>query len=49
MPYGGVAEPDAVAHLLAFLVHPDTSTITGQVFFIDGGADCMLRGDDPWR
>jgi NAD(P)-dependent dehydrogenase (short-subunit alcohol dehydrogenase family) len=49
MPYGGVAEPDAVAHLLAFLVHPNTTTITGQVVFIDGGADCVLRGDDVWH
>ncbi|MBV9412428.1 MAG: SDR family oxidoreductase [Acidimicrobiia bacterium] len=48
MPFGGVAEPEAVAHLLAFLVSPETSTITGQVVFIDGGADCVLRGDDVW-
>ncbi|MBV8387077.1 MAG: SDR family oxidoreductase [Acidimicrobiia bacterium] len=48
MPYGGVAGPEAVAHLLAFLVSPDTRAITGQVFMIDGGADCLLRGDDIW-
>jgi len=49
MPYGGVADPSAVAHILAFLVSPDTTTITGQIVFIDGGADCVLRGDDVWR
>lgn len=48
MPFGGVAEPDAVAHLLAFLVSAETTTITGQVIFIDGGADCVVRGDDVW-
>ncbi|MBV8982758.1 MAG: SDR family oxidoreductase, partial [Acidimicrobiia bacterium] len=48
MPYGGVADPAAAAHLLAFLVSPDTTAITGQVFMIDGGADCILRGDDIW-
>ncbi len=48
MPYGGIAEPDAVARLIAFLVSPDTTTITGQVVFVDGGADCVLRGDDVW-
>jgi NAD(P)-dependent dehydrogenase (short-subunit alcohol dehydrogenase family) len=48
MPYGGVAAPEMVAHLLAFLVSPDTKAITGQVFMIDGGADCVLRGDDIW-
>ena len=48
MPFGGVAEPDAVARVLAFLVSAETTAITGQVFFIDGGADCVLRGDDVW-
>ena len=48
MPFGGVAEPEAVARLLAFLLSPDTSAVTGQIVFIDGGADCVLRGDDVW-
>jgi NAD(P)-dependent dehydrogenase (short-subunit alcohol dehydrogenase family) len=49
MPYGGVAEPEVAARLLAFLVSPDTASITGQIVFIDGGTDCILRGDDVWR
>jgi NAD(P)-dependent dehydrogenase (short-subunit alcohol dehydrogenase family) len=46
MPYGGYAQPEHVAQLFAFLTSPDTARITGQVVFIDGGADATLRGDD---
>jgi NAD(P)-dependent dehydrogenase (short-subunit alcohol dehydrogenase family) len=46
MPYGSYAEPSDVAQLAAFLTAPDTMRITGQVIFIDGGADALLRGDD---
>ena len=46
MPFGGVAEPDAVAAAFAFLTAAGTARITGQVLFVDGGADCVLRGND---
>jgi NAD(P)-dependent dehydrogenase (short-subunit alcohol dehydrogenase family) len=46
MPYGSYAEPGHVAQLAAFLTSADTMRITGQVVFIDGGADAILRGDD---
>ena len=46
MPYGGVAEPAVVAELLAFLTSADARSITGQTVFVDGGADCVMRGDD---
>jgi NAD(P)-dependent dehydrogenase (short-subunit alcohol dehydrogenase family) len=48
MPYGGVAEPEAVARVIDFLAAAETTGITGQVLFIDGGADCVLRGPDIW-
>lgn len=48
MPYGGRARPEHVAEALAFLAAPGTARITGQVLFVDGGADAVLRGDDPW-
>jgi NAD(P)-dependent dehydrogenase (short-subunit alcohol dehydrogenase family) len=48
MPYQGYAEPAHVARLIAFLASGDTCRITGQVVFIDGGADTVLRGDDIW-
>jgi NAD(P)-dependent dehydrogenase (short-subunit alcohol dehydrogenase family) len=48
MPYGGYCEPAHVARLIDFLASADTQRITGQVVFIDGGADTVLRGDDIW-
>ena len=46
MPLGGVADPSAIATVLAFLTDAATTHVTGQVLFVDGGADCVLRGDD---
>jgi NAD(P)-dependent dehydrogenase (short-subunit alcohol dehydrogenase family) len=48
MPFGGVADPAAVAALLAFLASSDLGAVTGQVVFADGGGECLQRGDDPW-
>jgi len=48
MPYGGHAEPAHVAELLAFLASADAHRLCGQVVFIDGGADAVLRGEDIW-
>jgi NAD(P)-dependent dehydrogenase (short-subunit alcohol dehydrogenase family) len=48
MPFGGHCEPAHVAELIAFLASGDTERITGQVVFVDGGTDTVLRGDDVW-
>jgi NAD(P)-dependent dehydrogenase (short-subunit alcohol dehydrogenase family) len=48
MPYQGYAEPAHVARVIAFLASAETMRITGQVVFVDGGADVALRGDDVW-
>lgn len=43
-PFGGpAADPAAVANLLAWLTSPDNLFVTGQVIFIDGGAESMRR------
>ena len=48
MPYGGQARPEQIARAIAFLADGATERITGQVLFIDSGADAVLRGDDIW-
>jgi NAD(P)-dependent dehydrogenase (short-subunit alcohol dehydrogenase family) len=48
MPFGGFARPEHVAEVIAFLASPATERITGQVLFVDGGADVVLRGDEVW-
>jgi NAD(P)-dependent dehydrogenase (short-subunit alcohol dehydrogenase family) len=48
MPYGGYAQPEQIAKVIAFLADGDIERMTGQVLFVDGGADAVLRGDDIW-
>lgn len=43
MPLNGYLRADDVAQVLAFLVSPDNSHITGQVVYVDGGAEVTLR------
>ncbi|MGP4003690.1 SDR family oxidoreductase [Streptomyces sp. 8N706] len=45
MPLNGHARPEQVAALLAWLTSPENSHVTGQIIFIDGGTDAVLRGD----
>ncbi len=48
MPLHGHAGPEQIAPLLAWLIGTENSHVTGQVIFIDGGADAVLRGDSVW-
>jgi NAD(P)-dependent dehydrogenase (short-subunit alcohol dehydrogenase family) len=48
MPLGGRCQPSDVAGVIAFLASPDATRVCGQVLFVDGGADTVLRGDDVW-
>jgi len=48
MPLGGHARPEHIAQVIAFLAAAETLRVTGQVLFVDGGADAVLRGDDVW-
>lgn len=48
MPLGGRARPEHVAEVIAFLASERLERVCGQVLFVDGGADAVLRGDDLW-
>lgn len=43
MPLNGYAGPEAIARTLAFLVSVENTHITGQVIYVDGGAEATLR------
>jgi NAD(P)-dependent dehydrogenase (short-subunit alcohol dehydrogenase family) len=40
--------PEQMAAILAWCVSPENSLMTGQVLFVDGGAECLLRGENSW-
>lgn len=48
MPLNGIAKPEAVAKLLVWLAGEENSHLCGQVVFIDGGSDAVIRGDSTW-
>lgn len=48
MPLSGHAQPAQIAPVLAFLTSVENSLITGQMLFVDGGAESIIRGDDIW-
>jgi NAD(P)-dependent dehydrogenase (short-subunit alcohol dehydrogenase family) len=48
MPLGGYAQAEDIAAVLDWLTSPDNTKITGQVIFVDGGADSVLRTSDIW-
>ncbi len=48
MPLNGIAEPIVVARLLAWLGGEENTHLCGQVVFVDGGSDVVIRGDSTW-
>lgn len=48
MPLGGIADPIVTARLLAWLVSEENTHLCGQVVFVDGGSDVVIRGDSTW-
>jgi NAD(P)-dependent dehydrogenase (short-subunit alcohol dehydrogenase family) len=48
MPLNGIFGPRDVAELMAFLVSVENAHLCGQVVFIDGGSDAVIRGDSTW-
>jgi NAD(P)-dependent dehydrogenase (short-subunit alcohol dehydrogenase family) len=45
IPLGRMGEPEEVAELAAFLLHPKASWIHGAIYYIDGGNDAEVRPD----
>jgi NAD(P)-dependent dehydrogenase (short-subunit alcohol dehydrogenase family) len=48
MPLSGIAPPEAVAEVLAFLGSEKNTHLCGQVIYVDGGSDVVRRGDTVW-
>lgn len=48
MPLNGFIEPIAVARLLAWLTSEENTHLCGQIVYIDGGSDVVIRGDSTW-
>ncbi len=48
MPLNGYATAEVVAEALSWLVGPANSHITGQVVYLDGGAETVLRGPEVY-
>jgi NAD(P)-dependent dehydrogenase (short-subunit alcohol dehydrogenase family) len=42
------ARPEEMAAILAWCVSPENSLMTGQILFVDGGAEPLLRGESSW-
>jgi NAD(P)-dependent dehydrogenase (short-subunit alcohol dehydrogenase family) len=48
MPLNGIFPPRDVAYLLTWLTSEENAHLCGQVVFIDGGSDAVMRGDLTW-
>ena len=48
MPLNGIFQPRDVAYLLAWLVSEENAHLCGQIVFIDGGSDAVIRGESNW-
>ncbi|MDO5513336.1 SDR family oxidoreductase [Corynebacterium sp.] len=48
MPLNGWMPAESAAELLSWLISPVNTHLCGQVVFIDGGTDAVLRGDSTW-
>lgn len=47
-PYNGYVTPEAIAVVLGLLVDPANTHMTGQVLFVDGGAEATMRPESHY-
>lgn len=40
--------PEQMAAILAWCVSPENSLMTGQILSVDGGFECLARGENSW-
>lgn len=48
MPLHGFAQPETIARALCWLASAETTHITGQILYVDGGAEVTLRGPETF-
>ena len=48
MPLNGYADPEVIARCLLWLISADNTHVTGQIVYVDGGAEVTTRGDTRW-
>lgn len=48
MPLHGYMQAEVPARLLAWLVGEENTHLCGQLVFVDGGSDAVIRGDSTW-
>ncbi|TDN91613.1 SDR family oxidoreductase [Microbacterium sp. BK668] len=48
MPLNGFFEPRDAAELLVWLASVENAHLCGQIIYIDGGSDAVIRGDSVW-
>ncbi|WP_066940381.1 SDR family oxidoreductase [Microtetraspora fusca] len=48
MPLNGHARPEVIGEALRWLISPANTHMTGQIVYVDGGAEATLRGPDVY-
>jgi NAD(P)-dependent dehydrogenase (short-subunit alcohol dehydrogenase family) len=41
-------QPEEMAEAIAWCVSPQNALMTGQILFVDGGLECLARGEQSW-